>query len=429
MMVTRSNTQRADARHWGVFPIAALLLLATPAFAETFDYTIDRFEADGNVNGPFDGTPDVVDEFDDGVLAPWVIRRGTGSESGGFAHVQTPGVPITLPGIFPVGFEASAIGRNGVLDAFGGDGVLRLTLPQQAIDANDSVSFDLATIEGQALYYTGIVLTNYNTDLANLFTPPYPIGLAATAHSERISFTNEVLNAQHQAIAPSSVTGPIVLELRFDGSTREVTTAVSVDGGNSFAAVFDPMEVETDWGDITVQSAVAALDGTCPGTQRIKRATFSKLRSPLGGQKMKALVESSRVARDQGVRGLRLVLTDEGAGGATVFDVTIPNRATAFQHPCGPDEGWVANGFVNTSGALAPDCIPGSAKGLRRVRMKLGRDDVRIDVKDAELPAIVGPIRAAFYFGTGPVNECDGWVADAPCRASANSAKCASVGE
>jgi len=52
-----------------------LLLLATPAFSDTFDYRIDRFEADGNVNGHFDGTPDLVDEFDDGVIGPdWHIH-------------------------------------------------------------------------------------------------------------------------------------------------------------------------------------------------------------------------------------------------------------------------------------------------------------------------------------------------------------------
>jgi hypothetical protein len=227
-----------------VFPIAMLLLLATPAFADTFDYRIDRFEADGNVNGPFDGTPDLVDEFDDGVLAPWVIRRGTGSESGGFAHVQTPGLTITLPGIFPRRLRGERhAAANGVLDTFGGDGVLRLVLAEQPIGANDSVSFDLATIEGQALYYTGIVLTNYNTDPRELLHPALP----DRARGHGALRAPQLHQRGAGASAPRGSTprrspGPIVLELRFDGSTREVTTAVSVDGGSSFAAVFDPME-------------------------------------------------------------------------------------------------------------------------------------------------------------------------------------------
>src|SRR5262249_28772104 len=126
--------------------LVAVAFSAVTARADTFDYAVDRFEADGNVNGPFDGTPDVVDEFDDGVLAPWSIRRGSASESGGAAHVTSPGLTIALPGIFPVGFEASAIGTSGRLHVGDGDAVLRVVLGSTAILANDAVSFDFSTI-------------------------------------------------------------------------------------------------------------------------------------------------------------------------------------------------------------------------------------------------------------------------------------------
>jgi hypothetical protein len=289
------------------------------------------------------------------------------------------------------------------------------------------VSFDLSTIEGQALYYVGIVLTNYNSPLANAFTPPYPIGLAATAHLERISFTNEALAAQHQRIEPSSVTGPIVLELRYDDATRKVTAAISVDGGSTFAKVFDPLDVETDSGHVTVQTAVAALDGQCPAQQKIISATLSGFRNAPGQQRMKLRIANGAVAVNQGVRPVRLVLTDEGAAGATLYDILVPDRATAFQHPCGPSDGWFASGYVNVSGALSPACVPGSAQGLRSLKIKRGsKPDLRFDVRDAAIPTMIGPIRATIYDGPAPVNECDGWVGDAPCRVRANVAKCKS---
>jgi hypothetical protein len=404
---------------------ALLLFGATTFAAETYDYSVDRFEADGNVNGPFDGTPDVVDEFDDGVLAPWFVRRNSVSESGGFLHVQSPGQTIVLPGIFPVGFDASAAGRNQVLHTGNGDGVLRVVLAQQAIGANDAVSFDLASIEGQALYYAGIVLTNFNSSLANAFTPPYPVGLAVTAHAERLSFTNDVLAREHHPLDPNSITGPIVLELRYDDAGQQITTAISVDGGSTFDAAFAPLDVETDSGDVTAQVAVAALAGACPAAQGVREVRITRLNKPAGQQRMKVRLDHPRDPFSSLAKPLRLVLTDLGAGGAVVYDVTIPDGTTEFQHRCGPRDGFVAGGYVNYSDALPPDCLPGSAHGLRRVTVRRGGHiDLRYDVRDTSIPTVTGPIRAAIYDGPGPVNECDGWIGEAPCKSSPKSVRC-----
>jgi hypothetical protein len=405
--------------------VAALVLLPIGARAETFDYTIDRFEADGNVSGPFDGTPDEVDEFDDGVLAPWAIRRGTASESGGMIHVQSPGLPISLPGLFPVAFEASAVGVSGRLHVGSGDGVLRVVLPAQAIGANDAVSFDFSTIEGMALYYGGVVLTNFNSSLATGFDPDYPVGLAATAHLERISFTNEVLASQHHPIVPSSVTGPIVLELRYDDATQHFSPAVSVDGGATFH-VFDPLELETDSGDAIVQVAVAAYQGSCPAGQTIRNATFGGMGAGPGKQRLKMRIAFPSDVIVFGFRDpLRFVVTDEGAGGATLYDITLPDGITAFQHACDPRDRWIGKGYVNKSNALPPACVPGSAQGFRRLRMSwTGVNDLRFQVRDTTIPNVVGPIRVTTYDGTGPVNECDGWVGDVPCAARGTSVRC-----
>ncbi len=64
----------------------------------------------------------------------------------------------------------------------------------------------------------------------------------------------------------------------------------------------------------------------------------------------------------------RIVVTDEGARGGTLFDVTIPDGATQFQHSCRPLDGFDAKGYRNRSNAMPPDCVPGSAQGLRSLR-------------------------------------------------------------
>src|SRR3990172_585120 len=79
-----------------------LLLLPLAAFAHhtVFEYAVDRFEADGNLHGPADGTPDFVDEFDDGVLAPfWQRFFGTVFESDGLLILENPGTHFQIPGL------------------------------------------------------------------------------------------------------------------------------------------------------------------------------------------------------------------------------------------------------------------------------------------------------------------------------------------
>ena len=80
--------------------VAALLLSLAPSVARalTFSASLDRFEADGNTYGSADGVFDLVDEFDDGTLAPnWVVLLGTVFESGGVLTVRDPGGRAGLP--------------------------------------------------------------------------------------------------------------------------------------------------------------------------------------------------------------------------------------------------------------------------------------------------------------------------------------------
>jgi hypothetical protein len=408
-----------------LLPIALLLCVAGLASAETYDYVVDRFEADGNVNGPFDGVVDHVDEFDDDVLAPWVFRRGTAStESGGLLHVKSPGLHIDIPGIFSVPFEASAVGVNDRLHVGNGDATLRVVLPLQTIGANDSVSFDLESVEDNGLYYTGVVITNYNVDVASRFTPAWPVGLAVNAHFERLGLPQEHY-AQHHKIAPAAMTGPIVLELRYDDATHMVTPAVSLDGGTTYEAVFDPYEVESDTGEVIVQVAVAAYEGACPAQQKIRKATFSGIGGDPGKQRLKMRIAFPSNVLTSGFQDpVRFIVDDLGAG-TTLYDITLPDGVTAFQHACDPRDRWSSRGYINKSNALPPACVPGSAQGFQKLSSNWsGTNDVRVQIKNTTFPAVVGPIRTTIYDGTGPTNECDGWVGEAPCITRGKSTRC-----
>src|SRR5579864_3169162 len=80
------------------------LALGRPALAVTFSSSCDRFEIDGSAFGPHDGTPDFVDEFNNGTFAPeWSVLLGTAAETGGDAVVHDPGTPVPLgPTVFQI---------------------------------------------------------------------------------------------------------------------------------------------------------------------------------------------------------------------------------------------------------------------------------------------------------------------------------------
>ena len=129
----------------------------------------------------------------------------------------------------------------------------------------------------------------------------------------------------------------------------------------------------------------------------------------------------------QGYKPIRLIITEEGAGGATLFDVQLPN--TLISTPkCGPRDGWVGGHnykYKNYSDALPPSCTPGSAQGLRLGTFKwTGINDIKLKVSKTSLPQVVGPLRVGVYPGTGPANECDGFVAVANCEVAPGKAKC-----
>jgi hypothetical protein len=98
--------------------LAATLLVvsfvpAVRANHTIFDYAVDRVEFDGNLHGPADGTPDVVEEFDDGVLGP-VFQRlfGTVTEAGGYMILKNPGTHFAISGLLVLDDDGAVVDAN-----------------------------------------------------------------------------------------------------------------------------------------------------------------------------------------------------------------------------------------------------------------------------------------------------------------------------
>ena len=420
-----------------VIGVAALASFTSGSTARAqghvFDYAVERFEADGNVHGPQDGVPDVVDEFDDGMLGlpQWSVGPGTAVESDGALHLKDPGFDISIIGLSPVSFEVSEVSTGGTpafIQAGAGDLVVRSYWRPQPLGINHWVHMSMEWIAFDGWHFAGLVLTNFNEALGDLYSPPWPAGYVMTAHEARIDLTGHLLGQEHRVIDPAAITDLIVFELRYDDTQHQVTVAFSLDGGVTFAGGFAPIPVSLDQGTAGVYLGADPRDGACPGEFLPTAATFSKLGPPAGDERLtlKGLAKSSSTLISD---GLRVLVTDDGAGGAPLFDVTVPDWATANQGGCDPRDGYILRGnlrrYVNYSGALPPACTPGSAGGLRLLELRWnGTAKVKIKAQGAPIPSAVGPMTVGLYKPGGPTNECDGYVGHMGCRGSGKRLKC-----
>jgi hypothetical protein len=410
--------------------VALLLSSGMSTAAEVYDYAVDRFEADGNVHGTLDGTPDIVEGFDDGTMGPtFGTIAGTAAEAGGALHLTSPGTNVSIPGVTPTSFETSAVASSNwftALQVGGGDMDFRIVLPPQAIGGNDGVNLLVQSFEGNGLYYAGVSIVNFNGDLAARNQPPITPGLAILSHQEVIDFSsgNQQLILEHDSIQGATISGDIVLALHYDDATESLTATYSLDGGATFAGAFAPLPVETSNGTASFYIASVAHPGACPSGAAIESVRLRNLGLPgRSALSLRAQVSGNRLPFGP----QRIVVTDDGASGATVFDLQLPD--TLITTPkCDPRDGWRAGKvyrYKNYSNALPPDCAAGSANGAREYSNHwTGYTHVKVKASKGSLPQVVGPLRVAFYRGTGPVNECDGNVGTANCIVKPGSAKC-----
>ena len=228
----------------GVFTVSGAALLATllaamPAAAHhtIFLFRADRVEIDGNAHGPHDGSPDFIDEFDDGDLAPTFYRAyGTALESGGFAVLTNPGFHFPSPfgGLTDVSIAASWE------RVWGGSGDFTAT-SYWAPDVPPP---------GKSFHFTLFPTTTLSGfhQVIGIGIADRDGGLKVEQHRTDVNqstgaFQNTVVD--FLPISPAELTGSIGLRLLFDDSTRIVTTAYSLDGGATLLSPFSSFALRT----------------------------------------------------------------------------------------------------------------------------------------------------------------------------------------
>jgi hypothetical protein len=224
-------------------------LLSTPLFLApfaargshtTFEFKVDRVEL------VVDGGAPQIDEFDDGVIAPWNLTRGTAFESGGLLVLTNPGVHTSIPG-YGMTLDVTTVVRGYSGLTLGTDFNLESAwAPLLPVPPGQRFSMVASYDNGSgANEMVALVLQN----LGNAEAAPFglPSGLRMVQllvtqvpdpmhPGEFLSLSFSVLESV--AVSPADVTGNIVFRIDWNAATRLFTTSFSLDGGTSFQAPF-----------------------------------------------------------------------------------------------------------------------------------------------------------------------------------------------
>jgi hypothetical protein len=129
--------------------------------------------------------------------------------------------------------------------------------------------------------------------------------------------------------------------------------------------------------------------------------------------------------------GMRVEITDLGAGNAVILDHTIP--AGLLPNACGPKDGWKVNGsgtsqkFATATDSIPPGCVAASALGIAKAQAKDGSAKLKgvshkVGGKNGTYGRAVGPFRVVVIYG-GPAEGAAGQCADhtfAPASCTTN---------
>ncbi len=438
----------AGVRRIGVLLGVAMAWGSGVSFAShtVFDYAVERVEVDGNVHGPADGTVDLVDEFDDGVLAPlFGALWGTSFETDGALHIASPGFHYEASGQ-PFTLDQSEVMGSVLLQEGAGNLTARVVWRPAAIGTNHYLHASWFASGGDGIGTIGLALTNFDAELAALFTPPQPPGLLMQAHAVRVHglFDLETIVLDPQPVAYDSASGAIVMQLDYDDSARTIAVSFSLDGGATFQSPFAaPLPaVGFDGSGAGVGRLIIGADPydvappppppTCQFV--FQKVAFNRLGAPLGDETVQLTGYGylNGATMSPSTEGLGLVIVEQGATTAVV-DLTgsnvIPPGGPGTG--CDPRDGWVAKGtawgYRNRSGAFPPACVPGSSGGVVSAKVKPGRyagtTSVQVRLKDVSIGSVTGPIQGVVTRGdgTGPnPSECYAMAEynSIPCRST-----------
>ena len=234
---------------WSRMPILLSVLLAAAAvvlprvghaFHTTFDNSVTRFVLDGNPEGPQNGFPDLVDEFDDGALFPnWSIQFGTPVETGGALHLRSQGTHDS----FSLAPWNVVLDRSDVLGSFfpcdGGGNFVATASFDPTLTANNHVVLTFGQALGPGdLETSAIGISNWRAETAAQVpwdAEGYRISQTYVHKTAGVYDTFEVLTVP---IDPGTVSNPVLLRLILNDTTNMISVAYSIDGGSTFETPF-----------------------------------------------------------------------------------------------------------------------------------------------------------------------------------------------
>jgi len=379
MTIVPASVRSCLYRLFGALVAGGLALPAgADAFHTTFDNTAARFELDGNPSGPQDGVPDLVDEFDDGVLSPnWFIQFGTPEETGGVLHLKNPGTHDSSS-LSPWGI---VLDRSDVLGSFfpcdgGGNFVATASWdPTLPVNNHAVLTFGQATSPDD-LETIAVGVSNWSAETAAQVpwdAEGYRLSQTYVRKTGGVYTTFEVLSVP---VDPGTVSNPVLLRLSFDDATNTISTAYSIDAGSTFQSPWParPTFSVNSCGGMTLGADPASLgpdtdgDGIfdendpctnvaggrnfLPGSQ-VKLGRINT--DPIGGGNDTLSVRASFTigtffqSLDLDSKGARIILHDDD--GDPVFDASLPPGTYAGQGT----RGWTQRPgrwkYLDTTGA------------------------------------------------------------------------------
>lgn len=243
--MTTSSTVSLRSRIVAFLPLLlAAAAVAFPgvghAFHTTFDNSATRFELDGNPVGAQDGVPDLVDEFDDGHLAPnWSIQFGNPVETGGALHLKNQGTHDSSS-LAPWGI---VLDRSDILGSFfpcdGGGNFVATASWDPTVPVNNHVVLTFGQASGpNDLETSAIGISNWSAERAAQVPWDAEGYRISQTYVHKTGGVDDAFEVMSVPLDPETVSNPVLLRLSFDDTTNTISTAYSTDGGSTFATPF-----------------------------------------------------------------------------------------------------------------------------------------------------------------------------------------------
>lgn len=362
---------------------AAWLSPARDARADhtVFTYRVDRFELDGNVYGANDGVSDLVDEFDDGSIAPnWYQAFGTVSEADGLLVLASPGRHFPGPNgeqlDLTVAAGATPTHVADTLGSFTGTAYWESRVP----DVGHHFHFSLFTFGA----------------VGSLFSETFGIGIRRSDTALEIEqhltdldqfngiWQNTMLT--FHPISAADVTGRIGFRIRVDDATNMATTSYSLDGGATWHSPFPSGEIFVGRGyaqfllSADPGTAVSIPPGPCvpDGCRRsvVPEKTLLKISRP-GDEAADLLDWKWRRGEETappefgdplGTTTYEVCIGD--AAGNAVFRVEIPPGGLCGGKPCWKRQGRKGYRYQNPGGRISQLRMTAGGDGKAVVMVK-----------------------------------------------------------